>query len=432
MPQRQPTTAAQPAGLAARRAALRLLDAILRRGEALEAALAHAAAGLEDRADRALVHAIVSATLRHMTDIDALIDSATRQRLASDAKARMVLRLSLAQALVLGTPGHAVVATALPLVDGGPRRLVHGVLGTLLRKGGALPDPPNLPKDVAGRWKGAWGGQVLAAARSLLSARAPTDLTLRASEDTAAWAERLSGTSLLPGHVRLSDAPDIAGLEGFSNGSWWVQDIAASLPGRLLGAGAGRHALDLCAAPGGKTMQLAAAGWQVTALDASERRLERLQENLTRTGLTAEVVTADVLQWAPEAPVDAILLDAPCSATGIFRRHPDVLYRAGPRHIAEMAELQAALLDRAAGWLRPGGRLVYATCSLEPDEGERQIERFLAAHPEMQAVAIDPTALPNSVKECAPGQLRLLPGMLSDAGGLDGFFIAHLSRSESD
>jgi len=432
MPQRQPTTAAPPAGLAARRAALRLLDAILRRGEALEAALAHAAAGLEDRADRALVHAIVSATLRHMTDIDALIDSATRQRLASDAKARMVLRLSLAQALVLGTPGHAVVATALPLVDGGPRRLVHGVLGTLLRKGGTLPDPPTLPKDVAGRWKGAWGSQVLAAARALLSGRAPTDLTLRTSDDTAAWAERLGGTSLLPGNVRLSDAPDIAGLEGFSDGSWWVQDIAASLPARLLGAGAGRHVLDLCAAPGGKTMQLAAAGWQVTALDASERRLERLQENLTRTGLAAQVVTADVLQWAPDAPVDAILLDAPCSATGIFRRHPDVLYRAGPRHIAEMAELQAALLDRAVDWLRPGGQLVYATCSLEPDEGERQIERFLAAHPQMQAVAIDSSSVPDGVKERAPGQLRLLPGMLSDAGGLDGFFIAHLSRSESD
>lgn len=421
-----------PAGLDARRAALRLLDAVLRRGEALEAALAPATAGIEDRADRALVHAIVAATLRHMPDLDALIDSATRQRLADDAKARMVLRLALAQALVLGTPGHAVVATALPLVDGGPRRLVHGVLGTLLRKEATLPDLPMLPKNVAQRWKAAWGQGVVNAARAMIGGRAPLDLCLREPVGTADWAERLGGTSLVPGNVRLSEAADVPELAGFAEGAWWVQDIAASLPARLLGEGVGRHVLDLCAAPGGKTMQLASAGWRVTALDASERRLERLRENLVRTGLTADVVEGDILQWAPSAPADAILLDAPCSATGIFRRHPDVLYRASSRHIGEMVELQAAMLDRVVGWLRPGGHLVYATCSLEREEGEAQIERFLSRHPQMRPVAIDATLLPGGVSESAPGQLRLVPGTMADNGGLDGFFIAFLSRSESD
>jgi 16S rRNA (cytosine967-C5)-methyltransferase len=424
----QPPHAAPP-GLAARRAALRLLDAVLRRGEALEAALSRAASDVRDPADRALVHAIASATLRHLTDIDALIDGATRQRLADDAKARMVLRLALAQALVLGTPGHAAVATALPLVDGGPRRLVHGVLGALLRSGKALPQPPHLPEDVAARWSGNWGDAVAEAARPLLGARAPLDLTLRDHGRTAEFAERLGGQSFLPGHIRLPDLQDVTGLPGFEEGDWWVQDIAASLPARLLGAGEGRHVLDLCAAPGGKTMQLAAADWQVSAIDNSARRLERLSENLARTGLEARTIEGDVLRWEPDAPCDAILLDAPCSATGIFRRHPDVLYRAGPRHIREMAELQGKMLARIANWLKPGGRIVYATCSLEPEEGEAQIDHLLAGRAELHPLPVSPGLLPAGVAQAAPGRLRLLPGMLADAGGLDGFFVAQLESS---
>ena len=223
--------------------------------------------------------------------------------------------------------------------------------------------------------------------------------------------------------MRLPRGTAIERLAGFEQGAWWVQDLAASLPVRLLGAGEGRRVLDLCAAPGGKTLQLAAAGWRVTSLDKSAKRLDRLIENLERTGLAAEIVAADALTWEPGATWDAILLDAPCTATGTCRRHPDVLHRIGPSQIAEMAALQAALLARAAGWLAPGGTLVYATCSLEPEEGEAQAAK----------VALDPLPicvdeLPAGLVPTPQGWLRTDPGMLPDAGGLDGFFAARFRR----
>lgn len=428
-----PSAATQePPGLASRRAALRLLDGVLRRGQPLEQGMATATRDITLPADRALAHSITASTLRHLPDLDALIDSATRQRLPDDAKARMVLRLSLAQALLLETPPHAVVATALPLVDGGPRKLVHGVLGTLLRQAPVLPAPPSLPTPVAMRWHTAWGDETLAAAATAYAGRAPLDLSLREPAETAAWAERLGGVSLAAGHVRLPADVDVTSLPGFAEGAFWVQDLAASLPARLLGAGEGRRVLDLCAAPGGKTMQLAAAGWDVVAVDQSQRRSERLRANLARTGLMAEVVRADLMDWQPAAPVDAILLDAPCSATGIFRRHPDVLHRVGGRQIAEMAEIQTALLDRALNWLTPAGRLVYATCSLEPAEGEAQIDGLLARRSDAREQAFDPALLPAGIVSASPSRLRTLPGMLTEEGGLDGFFIAMLSRAGAE
>jgi 16S rRNA (cytosine967-C5)-methyltransferase len=422
---------APTAGLPARRAALRLLDAVLRRGQPLEQALVPATRDMPMPADRALAHNIAATTLRHLPDLDALIDSATRQRLPDDAKARMVLRLALAQALRLDTPHHAAVATALPLVDGGPRKLVHGVLSALLRRGEALPMPPHLPADIMARWSESWGEPMAEAARDALAGRAPLDLSLRDATATADWAARLGGTALAPGHVRLPADSEVTGLPGYGSGDWWVQDLAASLPARLLGPGEGRLVLDLCAAPGGKTMQLAAAGWRVVAVDQSQRRVERLRANLARTGLAATVVQANLTDWTPEAPADAILLDAPCSATGIFRRHPDVIHRIGPRQIAEMAEIQASLLDRAIGWLRPGGRLVYATCSLEPAEGEAQIAALLARRADVRPCAIDTALLPAGIETPQVGQVRTLPGMLAPAGGLDGFFVALLERPDS-
>lgn len=420
---RPPKAAPDGAGVPARRAALRLLDAVLRRGLALEAALDNAASGLAGP-DRGLAHAIAAETLRRLPDLDALIDSATQRQLPDDAKARFVLRIALVQALALGTPPHAAIATVLPLVDGGPRKLVHGVFGTLLRQGATLPEPPALSDAVALRWHQAWGDAMIEGAERAIAAPPPIDLTLR---DPSA-APGLPGTSLMPGHLRLADRATVAALDGYAEGGWWVQDLAASLPARLIGAGKGR-ALDLCAAPGGKTLQLAASGWDVTSVDISESRLARLEENLERTGLAAKVVTADLLGWVPDAPADAVLLDAPCSATGIFRRHPDVLHRVRPSLIAEMAALQARLLDRAADWVRRGGMLVYATCSLEPAEGEQQLEAFLARRPDF---AIDPVLveeLPEGVPAHPRGWLRTLPGMLADAGGLDGFFVARLTRA---
>ena len=311
--QQRPT---EPLGTAARRAAIRLLDAVLRRGEPLEAALASATRALPGGPDRGLAHAIAAETLRRLPDLDALIDSATKQRLPDDAKARFALRIALVQVLALGTPPHAAISTVLPLVDGGPRKLVHGVFSTIIKSGVLLPEIPALPDATEARWEENWGEEMVEAAAHAIAAPPPLDLTLADPAATAQWAETLGGVSLLPGHVRLPSGHSVMELQGFDGGAWWVQDLAASIPARLLGPGRG-HVLDLCAAPGGKTLQLAAAGWTVTAIDQSESRLARLSENLERTHQSAEVVTADLREWAPSEQADAILVDAPCSASGL-------------------------------------------------------------------------------------------------------------------
>jgi 16S rRNA (cytosine967-C5)-methyltransferase len=409
-----------PEGLEARKAALRILDAVLRRGQTMDNA-AQAARGLPP-ADAALASAIAGETLRRLPELDDLIDGATRQKLADDAKARMVLRLALAQKVGLGTPDHALVATALPLVDGGPRRLVHGVLGTLLRKGIPQIDSPRLPDPVEQRWRTAWGDEVVEAARRAIAHRPPLDLSFAGDPACDAFPE---GRSLAARHRRLDHHGAVAGLPGFDEGQWWVQDLAASLPARLVPPSS-MQVLDACAAPGGKTMQLAAAGHEVTALDRSESRLARLSENLHRTGLAAQTIVADALGWTAPEPFDAVLLDAPCSATGTFRRHPEVLYRARPAIIDQSAELQSRLLGRAADWVKPGGSLVYAVCSLEPEEGELRIKSFLADRPDYR---LEPApALVDGVTPHRQGWLRILPGMLEAEGGLDGFFTAHLVR----
>ena len=417
-----------PAGVPARAAALRLLDAVLRRGLPLEGALDKAAQALDRADDRALAHAIAAEVLRRLPDLDALIDSATAKPLPRDAKARFALRIALAQALQLGTPPHAAIATVLPLVDGGPRRLVHGVFGALMRRGAALPALPTLPPDVAARWEAAWGEGVAEAAARAIATVPPLDLTLRDPATTAEWAERLGGISLAPGHVRLPAGARVTELAGFAEGAWWVQDLSASLPARLLGAGHGRSVLDLCAAPGGKTMQLAAAGWAVTALDLAEARLKRMGENLRRTRLSVKLATGDALTFTPAGPADAVLLDAPCSATGIFRRHPDVLQRVRPRAIAGLAERQQAMLARAAGWVKPGGTLIYAVCSLEPEEGERVAEAFLASHAGFEGRPVAAHELPAGFVANAEGRVRVLPGTLEPEGGADGFFVARFAR----
>jgi 16S rRNA (cytosine967-C5)-methyltransferase len=418
-----PRPEADSAGVGARRAALQMLDAVLRQGRTLDAA-ADAARGLPPP-DHALAIAIAGEALRRLPDLDALIDGATQRPLPEDSKARMVLRLALAQKIGLGTPDHALVATALPLVDGGPRRLVHGVLGTLLRKGVALSEAPRLPEPVEQRWRAAWGSGVVEAARRQIARRAPLDLSFADDEAGQAYAADHGGVSLAPRHVRLAESSAVRELAGFGEGGWWVQDLAASLPARLIPADA-ETVLDLCAAPGGKTMQLAAAGHRVTSVDNSKSRLKRIGENLQRTNLTAELVAADAEKWEPDRRFDAILLDAPCSATGTFRRHPEVLYRARPQIIDDRARLQAKLLQRAAQWLNPGGVLVYSVCSLEPEEGEDRLAEFLTAD---SGWRVDPPAqLPDFVAPDRNGAARILPGVLEERGGLDGFFVARLAR----
>lgn len=411
-----PAAADDIQGVPARRAALRLVDAVLRRGDPLDQAAPPVLRAIERGDDRALALAIAQEALRWLPDLDRLIDGATRQVLPEDAKARSVLRLMLAQALRLGLPPHAVIASGLPLLAGGPRRLAHGVFSAVLRTG-ALPASPTLPAAVHDRWSKAWPARVDAIA-SGLAVPPPLDLSLRDASRTAEWAERLGGISLAPGHVRLARSGPVENLEGFAEGAWWVQDLAASVPARLLGAGEGRRVLDLCAAPGGKTMQLAAAGWRVTALDKSPRRLERLRENVARVGLDVDVVAADAMQWRPAELYDAVLIDAPCSATGTCRRHPDVLHRLVDQ--AGLEDLQRALLERASGAIRADGRLVYAVCSLEPGEGEMQAAWVKALGP----VPISADQLPAGIPPTPEGWFRSDPGMLAEHGGIDGFFAA--------
>ncbi|MDB5700105.1 MAG: SAM-dependent methyltransferase [Sphingomonadales bacterium] len=404
------------AGARARVSALRLIDAVLRQGQRLDTSVIHATRNLTLPEDRALAIAISTEVLRHLPDLDAMIDSATEKPLPHDVKARSVLRLALAQALILGTPAHAAIATALPLVLGGPRRLVHGVFGTLMRRGALLPEIPTLPAEVMERWTKAWGPEALENAAKAIAAPPPLDLALRDENES-----EIEGEQLAPNHRRLPRGLSVTALPGYEDGRFWVQNIAAQIPVTLLGKGNGRTVLDLCAAPGGKTMQLAATGWNVIAVEQHSGRIQRLRENLARTGLTAEIVEADVMAWEPAAPVDAILLDAPCTATGIFARHPDVLHRIGAKDIASLSALQGRMLARAIGWLKPDGQLVYATCSMEPEEGEQVIAA--------SGLTVDPVRadeLPLGLVPAPEGWVRILP-----KPGLDGFFMARVKRDQA-
>ena len=300
---------------------------------------------------------------------------------------------------------------------------------SLLRAEVRLPELPSLPEAVMMRWHPAWGDDMIAGAQAALAEPPPLDLAVRDPAATGEWVERLGGVSLMSGHIRLPRGTAVEELDGYDEGAWWVQDLAASLPARLLGLGTGKPALDLCAAPGGKTMQLSAAGFAVTALDNSARRMGRLMSNLERTQLNAERVTADVMDWEPSAPYDAILLDAPCSATGTMRRHPDVLQRIDIKAINNLAAIQSAMLDRVADWVKPGGVLVFATCSLEAVEGEAQAEAFLARQPEYTTSPATADELPAGITPNAQGHVRTMPPMLAEQGGLDGFFVARFVRA---
>jgi 16S rRNA (cytosine967-C5)-methyltransferase len=325
------------------------------------------------------------------------------------------------------------VDSAVRLVRERPKtRAMAGLVNAVGRRvadGGALWEAApegGLPGWIAGPVRGAWGAAALAGIEAA-HLREPVPVDLTPKRDAEGLVARL-GAELLPtGSLRVARPGQISRLPGYEAGAWWVQDAAAALPARMLGPVAGRDVLDLCAAPGGKTLQLAAAGARVTALDASAARLGRLGENLARTGLAADVVVADALGWEPGRLFDAILVDAPCSATGTIRRHPDLPFVRGPADLPALTALQARLLARAWGWLAPGGRLVFCTCSLLPEEGEGQLARFREAHPEAAVVAPDVAGVEPGWVD-AHGGLRLRPDFWVERGGMDGFYAMALTK----
>ena len=258
----------------------------------------------------------------------------------------------------------------------------------------------------------------------------PVDLTPKS--DPEIWAGKLGGTLVLGGTVRLTETSDITTRDGFDIGQWWVQDAAARLAVTLLGDLSGKNVIDLCAAPGGKTMELLARGANVTAVDISERRMGRVRENLQRTGYAATLVTADARTWAPDTLADIVLLDAPCSSTGTLRRHPDIAYLKSPDDVAKLATIQDQLLDRAATYIKPGGILMFVTCSLQSEEGPERITAFLDQHTDFARAGIQKAELPGlEAAITADGDLRTLPNLLGNDGGMDGFFVARLNKTQA-
>jgi 16S rRNA (cytosine967-C5)-methyltransferase len=393
--------------------------------------------------DRGLMRAIVGMTLRRLGEIDDILDELMARPLPEKAaRIRHILRVGAAQLLFLDIPDHAAVSISVELADmdriaRGWKGLVNGVLRTMARARDELLEGRdaailNTPAWLWQRWAEAYGEET---ARAIANAHLVEPyLDISVKSDPAHWAAALGGMVLPTGSVRLEGAGAVEKLAGFTDGAWWVQDTAASLPVKLLGDVTGLDIADLCAAPGGKTAALAVAGAHVTAVDISPDRLKRLAGNLARLKVKAATVAADVLAWEPEKPFDAVLLDAPCSATGTIRRHPDVALAKSPDLIAELALLQSRLLDRVAGWVKPGGKLVFCTCSLEPEEGEAQARAFLQRHADYTLVPVTPDEIGGLAPAITPdGAIRTLPSMLPHAdprlGGIDGFFIARFLRT---
>ena len=389
MPRNAPMTDATDA-LMPRLAAFEVLADVLRRKKPLDDALgAGRAYAALDPAGKAFAAFIVRAALRRLGQIDALIAHCVRDPLPRKARPVYdVLRIGVAQLLFSATADHAAVDTTVELCRTTGQvpfaKLVNAVMRRLQREGAALVAAQdetvlNTPGWLMQSWRTAYGDDTARAIARQNLETPPMDLTVKSNPED--WAATLGGTALFGATVRLAEASDVTRLPGFAEGAWWVQDAAARLAAGLAGDVAGKRVFDLCAAPGGKTLDLAAAGANVTAVDISDKRLGRLRENLARTGLTAEVVTADVRTWTPAAPADVVVLDAPCSSTGTLRRHPDVQYLKSPEDIVKLADVQAALLDAAAGLTAPGGTLLYVTCSLQPEEGTEAVGAFLERTP---------------------------------------------------
>jgi len=373
------------------------------------------------------------AALRRLGEIDQILDRKLQK--APPLAVRTILRVALAQTLVLETPAFAAVSTAVKLAEREVKtrpykNLVNAVLRGIEREGpGLTTAESNLPEWLAARWRATYGEATLTGLALAAREEPATDLSLKPEVDAAAVAEALDGEVMAGDTVRTGRRGDLLTWPGFEDGIWWVQDAAAAVPVRLLAPATGESIVDFCAAPGGKTLQIAASGASVVALDRSDKRLDRLRANLARTGLSAEVVAVPAEDWDDPRTFDAVLLDAPCTATGTFRRNPEVLRATKPADVAKLADVQHWLLDAAAERVKPGGRLVYCVCSLEREEGETQIIAFLRRNPAFRTAPADPAVVGAPSEALTPeGWLRILPSMWAEKGGLDGFFIARLDR----
>ena len=428
-----PRDEAADIGVEARLAAGILLNAALEGRGGLDSALTFREVSSLEGPDRAFARAVAMAALRRLGEIDQILDR--RLQKAPPLAVRTILRVALAQTLVLETPAFAAVSTAVKLAERDPKtrpykNLVNAVLRGVGRDGpGLTTAESNLPDWLSARWKATWGEAGLVALALAAREEPATDLSVKPGVDPAAVAADVEGEALEGGTVRTGRRGDVATWPGFEDGTWWVQDAAAAVPARLLAAKAGETVIDLCAAPGGKTLQVAASGASVVALDRSDARLKRLRANLERTGLTAEVVATPAEDWEDDRTFDAVLLDAPCTATGTFRRNPEVLRATKPAEVAKLADVQHRLLDAAAERVKPGGRLVYCVCSMEREEGETQIIAFLRRNPNFRTTPAVPAEVGAPGEALTPeGWLRILPSMWAEKGGLDGFFIARLDR----
>jgi len=405
-------------GVVARATAVAILDGVLGEGRMLSD---FSGEGLAP-ADRARALRLAETTLRHIEPADKLLDKHLRK--APPLTVRNTLRLAVVER-AQGAPAHGVVNAAVEITRKGGKRTAHlaGLVNAVLR---ALPETIVLPVQKLPRWLRqplvhAYGRDIVTAIEAVQAQEPPLDLTLREGFPAP------EGDLLPTGSLRLRNPGQLSTLPGYADGGWWVQDAAAALPAQLLQPMPGERILDLCAAPGGKTLQLAASGADVTAVDISAPRMTRLQANLARTGLTATLVTADALHWQAEAPFDAVLLDAPCSATGTIRRHPDLPFVKDGSELPSLTALQSQLIDRALTWLKPGGRLVFSTCSLLPEEGEARLAATLTRHP---SLTVERTDLPGIHPDwwTPDGALRLRPDHWAERGGMDGFFLARLRK----
>ena len=422
---------------AARSVAFDLLRSVLTRRKSFDDAMAiHDGFRRLPTRDKGFARLISATTLRRLGQIDAVIDICIEKPLPKAGETvRDILRLATAEMLFLGVAPHASVDSAVTLVETRKltkfKGLTNAVLRRLSREGktmlAEIPEARNIPDWMLAGWSDGFGADIAERIASA-SLREP-NLDISVKSDPESWAKKLSATVLSTGSLRRGFDGPIDAMPGFTEGAWWVQDAAAALPARLLGDIRGKRVLELCAAPGGKTAQLVSAGAEVTAIDRSEPRLGRLRRNLARLGLTAETLVEDATTWHPAGLFDAVLLDPPCTSTGTIRRHPDILHSKAPEDLPKLAALQDRLLASAIEMVKPGGTLIFCTCSLQPQEGEQRIEAFLASNSLAERSPIRAEELPGldgSITEV--GDLRTFPFHLAERGGLDGFFAARLIR----